>query len=67
MTLEQKTSMRAARTILLAGIVAGTLDGLAAVAQYTMMTGKDPANVFVYVSSGVFGPSAFSGAPSRPS
>jgi hypothetical protein len=49
------------RTILRAGVLAGTLDGLAAVALYGMRTGKDPVNVFKFIASGVFGKEAFAG------
>lgn len=49
------------RLILTAGVVAGTLDGLAASIQYYISTGKDPMNVFVYIASGVFGKAAFGG------
>ena len=51
----------AVKTIFLIGLVAGTLDGLAAVLMYSIPTGKDPMNVFRYIASGVFGKEAFSG------
>lgn len=47
--------------ILLTGLVAGTLDGLAAVNGY-MASGKtDPGVVFKYIASGVFGKEAYAG------
>lgn len=48
------------RSILTAGLVAGTLDIAAALLQYYTKTGKDPANVLRYIASAVFGPKAFS-------
>ncbi|HET9054603.1 MAG TPA: hypothetical protein VFM90_10535 [Cyclobacteriaceae bacterium] len=49
------------KQLLLTGLLAGTLDGLAAVILYYMQTGKDPLNVFRFIASGVFGVQAFSG------
>ena len=49
------------RPILPAGLLAGTLDGLAAAASYSLQTGKNPANVFKFVASGAFGPEALTG------
>lgn len=48
--------------ILQAGLLAGTLDGLAAALSYYLQTGKNPVNVFKFVASGVFGPSALTGS-----
>lgn len=42
-----------------AGIIAGTLDILAAFIQYYIKTGKGPAGVLKFIASGVFGESAF--------
>lgn len=47
--------------ILRAGLLAGTLDGLAAALSYYLQTGKNPVNVFKFVASGVFGTSALTG------
>lgn len=49
------------RPIIVAGIIAGTLDGLAAVIMYFISTGKDPLNVFRFIASGIFGKEAFTG------
>jgi len=51
----------AARTIVLAGLVAGTLDIIAACTQFYINTRKDPAIVLRYVASGVFGKKAMAG------
>jgi hypothetical protein len=51
------------RAVLTAGLVAGTLDALAASASYVIQTQKNPINVWTYVASGVFGASAFPGSP----
>jgi uncharacterized membrane protein YagU involved in acid resistance len=53
--------------ILLAGLVAGTLDISIALIQYYMQTGKDPANVLRYIASGVCGNKAFTGGNSMAS
>ncbi|MEQ1588196.1 MAG: DUF1440 domain-containing protein [Cyclobacteriaceae bacterium] len=50
------------RSIVLTGIVAGTLDGLAAVLMYFISTGKDPLNMFQFIASGIFGMDAFAGS-----
>lgn len=47
-----------AKPILRAGLLAGTLDGLAAALSYFLQTGKSPVNVFKFVASGAFGPAA---------
>lgn len=49
------------KPLLITGLIAGTLDGLAAVIMYYSKTGNDPMNVFRYIASGVFGSDAFSG------
>ena len=46
---------RIARTILTAGLIAGTLDILAACTQFYINTGKNPEIVLKYISSAVFG------------
>ncbi len=51
----------AAKTILLAGLLAGTLDGLAACVDFVLRTGRSPVRVFQFIASGVFGAGAFSG------
>lgn len=54
-------SQRAIKAIFQAALLAGTLDGLAAVLKYMADTGKDPMNVFRFIASGVFGAKAFAG------
>jgi hypothetical protein len=49
------------RTILLAGLLAGVLDGIAAAAQAYLMRGMNPVVVFQYVASGALGRNAFDG------
>lgn len=44
-----------------AGLLAGTLDILAAMLSYVIQTGKNPVAVLKFVASGVFGTEAFSG------
>jgi hypothetical protein len=46
---------RIVRTILSAGLIAGTLDILAACTQFYINTGKNPEIVLKYISSAVFG------------
>lgn len=57
MSLQQS----AIKTIVKTGLLAGTLDGLAAVLLYSIPSGKDPLNVFRFIASGVFGKEAFAG------
>jgi hypothetical protein len=47
------------KTIAWAGLLAGTLDGAAAVLQYVISGGQDPMRIFMYIASGVFGREAF--------
>lgn len=49
--------------IIIAGLIVGTLDILAALIHYFAKTGKDPLIVLKFIASGVFGKSAFSGGP----
>ncbi len=48
-------------TILKAGLLAGALDGLAAVTYSYLMAGTSPVRVFQFIASGVWGKEAFSG------
>jgi len=48
------------RPTLQAGLLAGTLDILAAMLSYAFQTGKNPVAVLNFVASGVFGTAAFS-------
>lgn len=47
--------------ILKAGFLVGTLDILAAFADYYLLTGKGPDGVLRFIASGMFGAEAFSG------
>lgn len=47
--------------ILVAGLVAGILDGIAAVAAYMLRGGQEPMKVWNFVSSGVFGQDGLNG------
>lgn len=49
------------RTILRAGLLAGILDGCAAVVQAYLMRGTSPTVVFQYIASGALGRDAFDG------
>lgn len=49
------------KTILVAGLLAGTLDILAAVAWFLVAGGKDPERVLLFIASGYFGKAAFAG------
>jgi hypothetical protein len=50
-----------AKTVLLTGLLAGTLDATAACIQYYINTGKNPALVFRYVASATFGNKVMTG------
>jgi len=52
------------QAVLLAGLVAGVLDGTAAVISTYISIGRGFEAVFRFVASGVFGPAAFEGGPS---
>ncbi|MGQ0739927.1 MAG: hypothetical protein ACT4OJ_12790 [Bacteroidota bacterium] len=45
--------------ILITGLLTGLLDGLAAIIQFSINGGKNPANIFKFIASGVFGKQAF--------
>lgn len=47
------------KAILLTGLLAGTLDALAAVINFYIATGKNPTIVFVYIASGALGKQAY--------
>jgi hypothetical protein len=47
--------------ILVTWIVSGTMDGTAAVIQYSINGGKTPEIIFKYIASAVIGPSAYKG------
>jgi hypothetical protein len=56
-----RTSRSLGSAILTTGLVAGVLDGLAAIINYTIQGGRTPQRIFKFIASGVFGPSAISG------
>lgn len=47
-------------TLIVAGLLTGFLDGMAAVIQ-SLINGGDPLKVFQFIASGIFGTPAFSG------
>ncbi|MDP4245999.1 MAG: hypothetical protein Q8932_09140 [Bacteroidota bacterium] len=53
--------MRFIRIVLLAALLAGTLDAGGAVINYSLNGGKDPAVIFRYIASAVFGRAAYTG------
>lgn len=50
------------KTIILATLIAGSFDILSAFVDYYIQTGKGPAGILKYISSGVFGNDAFTGS-----
>ncbi len=52
---------RAAKTILLTGLIVAIIDGLAAIVLTLAASGRSPAVVFQYIASGLIGQAAFSG------
>ncbi|WP_257667020.1 hypothetical protein [Parapedobacter tibetensis] len=50
------------KIILLAGLLVGSLDIIAACVDYYIATGNGPAGVLRYIASGVFGDQAFTGS-----
>jgi len=50
------------KIILLAGLLVGTLDILAASVDYYIATGNGPSGVLRFIASGVFGGEAFTGS-----
>ncbi|MBI5857083.1 MAG: hypothetical protein HZB42_05480 [Sphingobacteriales bacterium] len=46
------------KAVLLTGLIAGSLDAIAACIQYYIKTGNNPAKVFRYIASGAFGKEA---------
>jgi hypothetical protein len=49
------------KTIVLTGLLVGSLDIITALTDYYISTGKDPVIVLKYVASGAFGKRAFAG------
>ena len=62
MTTPINTKKNATKIILFAWLLTGTLDILAAFADYYWHTGKGPEGVLRFIASGVFGSKAFSGS-----
>jgi len=50
--------------ILLTGLIVGALDGLSAVVDVYLSSGKGPAIIFQYIASAVFGKEAYAGGSS---
>lgn len=50
--------------ILLTGLIAGSLDGLSAVVDVYLSSGRGPAIIFQYIASAVFGKDAYAGGSS---
>ena len=49
------TSTKFIKAVLITGLIAGTLDAAAASIQYYINTGNNPARVFRYIASAIFG------------
>jgi hypothetical protein len=61
-SLNLSTSKDLFKAILYTGLLAGFLDGVAAILNYMIGGGKNPISIFNYIASGVFGiKMAFSG------
>jgi len=61
MSQSAKDSRSLLFVILITGLLTGLLDGLAAILHFSVNGGKNPANIFKFIASGVFGKQAFSG------
>lgn len=64
METSNKTLKSGVITVLVTGLLAGTMDGLAACITYYIRTGNHPGPVFKYISSGILGQDAFAGGSS---
>lgn len=60
-TDSSSSAQSSTRTILRAGLVAGVLDALGATVVFLLRGGKNPAGIWKFVASGVFGKEAFAG------
>ena len=49
------------QALLLTGLIAGTLDATAAIINYSLHGGRQPARIFRFIASGVFGKRATAG------
>lgn len=54
------TSSRAT-TVIATGLIAGTADALGAIVHFVATGGTEPARIFRYIASAVFGPAALTG------
>ncbi|UFH53773.1 DUF1440 domain-containing protein [Spirosoma sp. KNUC1025] len=61
MQINSSSATKSIPIIIRAGLVAGTLDALAAMVMFMIRGGKNPAAVWRYVASGVFGKEALTG------
>ncbi len=52
------------KTVVFAGLIAGILDGAAAVILFLMRGGKDPVKIFNFIASGIFGADGLNGGMS---
>ena len=57
----KNTGPELSNAILLTGLLAGVLDGTAAVIVYLIRGGRTPERIYNYIASGVFGPAAMTG------
>jgi hypothetical protein len=64
MNTSSKSRQSAIILVIATGLLAGTLDGFAAVIHYYFSTGNNPGVVFKYIASGILGNEALSGGPS---
>jgi hypothetical protein len=53
--------MKKSKLIITTGLIAGILDGLAAVISFMLKGGKDPQVIFKFIASAIFGNPALSG------
>jgi len=57
------TTNRLLRSVLIAGLIAGTMDATGATVAYLLRGGENPIRIWNYVASGVFGSAAIRVAP----
>lgn len=61
MNKEHPTPIAVRKTVVILGLIVGSLDILAAIIDYYLSTQKNPVVIFKFIASGVLGQSAFSG------
>lgn len=49
------------KTVIILGLIVGSLDILAAIIDYSLSTHKNPVVIFKFIASGIIGQSAFTG------